>query len=74
MKFKRKIKRENKEVCMTQEELQKITNRIYELKNISEKALKEKNFEEVMKCAVELKKIEKKLKKSKKECEIREQS
>ncbi len=74
MKFKRKIKRENKEVCMTQEELQKITNRIYELKNISEKALKEKNFEEVMKCAIELKKIEKKLKKSKKECEIREQS
>lgn len=72
MKFKRKIKRENKEVCMTQEELQKITNRIYELKNISEKALKEKNFEEVMKCAIELKKIEKKLKKSKKECEIRE--
>lgn len=74
MKFKRKIKRENKEVCMTQEELQKIANRIYELKNISEKALKEKNFEEVMKCAIELKKIEKKLKKSKKECEIREQS
>lgn len=74
MKFKRKIKREYKEVCMTQEELQKITNRIYELKNISEKALKEKNFEEVMKCAIELKKIEKKLKKSKKECEIREQS
>lgn len=74
MKFKRKIKRENKEFCMTQEELQKITNRIYELKNISEKALKEKNFEEVMKCAIELKKIEKKLKKSKKECEIREQS
>ena len=74
MKFKRKIKRENKEVCMTQEELQKITNRIYELKNISEKALKEKNFEEVMKCAIELKKIEKKLKKSKKECEICEQS
>lgn len=74
MKFKRKIKRANKEVCMTQEELQKITNRIYELKNISEKALKEKNFEEVMKCAIELKKIEKKLKKSKKECEIREQS
>lgn len=74
MKFKRKIKRENKEVFMTQEELQKITNRIYELKNISEKALKKKNFEEVMKCAIELKKIEKKLKKSKKECEIREQS
>lgn len=74
MKFKRKIKKENKGVCMTQEELQKITNRIYELKNISEKALKEKNFEEVMKCAIELKKIEKKLKKSKKECEIREQS
>lgn len=74
MKFKRKIKRANKEVCMTQEELQKITNRIYELKNISDKALKEKNFEEVMKCAIELKKIEKKLKKSKKECEIREQS
>lgn len=54
---------------MSQEELNEIEKRIYELRDLAILALKEKKYDKFANYYIELKDIEKKLNKVKKECE-----
>lgn len=64
MSIKRKFKRikERENFILTKEELEKLKKRLYVIKELSVEALKDKNFNDFQKYALEMKQIERKLK------------
>ena len=55
---------------MSKEELKAIEKRIYELRDLCILAIQDRNFKKLKIYGIELKELEKKLRKTKKECEI----